>query len=243
MVAGQATLGATARAFSPIPNHVAIIMDGNGRWARQHKRPRSAGHRAGTQNIRRVLAGFAHRGVKYVTIYAFSTENWTRPKREVQSLFRILGEAIGRETKALHEEGVRIVHLGQMENVPNNLQQAILKAQELTKGNAAITLGVAFNYGGRAEIIQAVRRILAEEVQPEDIDEVLFSKYLSTANIPDPDLIIRTAGEMRLSNFLVWQAAYSEYYSTPTLWPDFDEKEIELALQAYSQRKRRFGGL
>ncbi|MFQ5925690.1 MAG: polyprenyl diphosphate synthase [Dehalococcoidia bacterium] len=226
-----------------IPNHVAIIMDGNGRWARQRMLPRIAGHRAGTENIREVIECFADYGVKYLTLFTFSTENWSRPRREVRGLLRILEEAIDRETQKLHEEGIKLLHLGRLDRLSESLRQKLQYAIELTKDNTRGTLSIAFDYGGRAEIVDAVRRILDQGIPPQSIDEALLSSYLYTAGLPDPDLIIRTAGEMRLSNFLLWQAAYSEYYSTPTFWPDFGREEIEKALVAYSQRERRFGGL
>lgn len=229
--------------ITPLPVHVAIIMDGNGRWAKQRGLPRLAGHRAGTDNIRRVISGFAKYGVKYLTLYAFSTENWGRPQDEVRGLLRILEEVIHRETRYLHENGVRLCHLGELDGLLPGLQKTVRDAVELTKDNTRMTVNVAFNYGGRAEVLTAVKRILQAGVTPDNISEALFSGYLYTAGIPDPDLIIRTAGEMRLSNFLIWQSAYAEYYSTPTYWPDFDEAEIEKALVTYSQRQRRFGAL
>lgn len=226
-----------------IPNHVAIIMDGNGRWARQRRLPRLAGHRAGTENIRQVLECFADYGVKYLTLFAFSTENWSRPRREVKGLLRILEEAIDREIQNLHEEGIKLLHLGRLDRLSESLRQKLQYAIELTKDNTRMTLNIAFDYGGRAEIVDAMRRILDEGIPAQSIDEALLSSYLYTAGLPDPDLIIRTGGEMRLSNFMLWQAAYSEYYSTPTFWPDFGREEIEKAFIAYSQRERRFGGL
>jgi len=228
-------------AISPLPQHVAIIMDGNGRWAQQRGLPRIAGHRAGTENIRRVIETFGRYGVKYLTLYAFSTENWSRPRDEIRGLFRLLGRVIDRETKDLHEKGVRLRHLGRLEGISQRLRDKVQRAIELTKDNTQMTLSICFNYGGRAEIVDAVRRMVADGVIPEAIDEGLIQRYLYTADLPDPDLIIRTGGEMRLSNFLIWQAAYSEYYSTPTFWPDFGEAEIEAALVAYSRRQRRFG--
>ena len=223
------------------PNHVAIIMDGNGRWAKSRGKPRSEGHRAGTDNVRRIIEVFAQRGVRYLTLFAFSTENWDRPDDEVQSLLEILREVIGREVQQLHERGVRIKHLGLLDRLSPQLRQAISDSVELTKNNTGLTLSVAFDYGGRAEILNAVRCILSDGVAPTDIAEELFERYLYTTEVPDPDLIIRTAGEMRLSNFLLWQSAYAEYYATPVLWPDFDEREVAKALDAYSQRQRRFG--
>ncbi|MCX5995126.1 MAG: isoprenyl transferase [Chloroflexi bacterium] len=228
---------------SPLPNHVAIIMDGNGRWAKQRGLPRLAGHEAGTNNVRRVVDRFNNYKVKYLTLYAFSTENWRRPDEEVNGLIHIFARMIDRETKALHEKGVRLFHLGKADSLSEELQAKVNKAIELTNNNTGITLSIAFDYGGRAEILDAVRRIVRDGIRPEDITESLFSSYLYTPNVPEPDLIIRTAGEMRLSNFLIWQSAYSEYYSTPTLWPDFKDEEVDKALIAYSRRERRFGGL
>ena len=228
---------------SPLPNHVAIIMDGNGRWAKQRGLPRLAGHEAGTSNVRRVVDRFNNYEVKYLTLYAFSTENWRRPDEEVNGLIHIFARMIDRETKALHEKGVRLFHLGKADSLSEELQTKVNKAIELTKNNTGITLSIAFDYGGRAEILDAVRRIVRDGIRPEDITDSLFSSYLYTPNVPEPDLIIRTAGEMRLSNFLIWQSAYSEYYSTPTLWPDFKDEEVDKALIAYSRRERRFGGL
>ena len=223
--------------------HLAIIMDGNGRWAQQRGLPRLDGHRAGTENIRRVVRHVAKEGVRFLTLYAFSTENWNRPNQEVQGLMELLGGVIQHEADALHQEGVRLNHLGRIDRLSPDLQQAILEAMELTQDNAGLTLNVAFDYGGRDEILQAVRRILEDGVSPDQVDESLLCRYLYTASLPDPDLIIRTAGEMRLSNFLLWQTAYSEYYFAPVLWPDFDEAEVTKALIAYRRRQRRFGGL
>ena len=227
----------------PLPAHVAVIMDGNGRWAAQRRLPRHAGHRSGVANIRQVVAALSQRGVSVVTLYAFSTENWRRPSDEVDALMSILAEEIEPQTRELHESGVRLVHLGDPAPLAAELQHAIATAQEITKNNTAATLNIAFNYGGRDEILQAVRRILADGVAPERVDETLFSHYLYTDGCPDPDLIIRTGGEQRLSNFLLWQAAYSEYYHTPVLWPDLDAAELDRALDAYRQRRRRFGAL
>jgi undecaprenyl diphosphate synthase len=225
----------------PIPTHVAIIMDGNGRWAEQRQLPRLAGHQAGTENIRRVIEEFAGFGVNHLTLYAFSTENWERPDEEVRGLMTILEDVIHSETQALHERGVRLLHLGALNRLSPGLQDAMSHAIDLTKDNQRITLSVAFNYGGRTEILDAVQRIVQERIPPQEIDEAIFSSYLNTAGTPDPDLIIRTAGELRLSNFLLWQSAYSEYYCTNALWPDFDQEELRMALIAYSQRHRRFG--
>ncbi len=216
-------------------------MDGNGRWAKQRGMPRLEGHRAGTGNIRRVITCFAEYGVRYVTLFAFSTENWERPVNEVNGLMKLLGEVIESESQALHENSVRIRHLGRLDRLPQELQDAIRRSLDLTRHNTGLTLNVAFDYGGRAEILEAVRRVVASGLAPEDISEEVFQRHLYTPEIPDPDMIIRTGGEMRLSNFMLWQSAYSEYYSTPVFWPDFDEEEVVKALVAYSQRQRRFG--
>ena len=229
--------------ISPLPQHVAIIMDGNGRWAKARGLPRLAGHRAGTENIRSVIECLAEHGVKYITLFAFSTENWERPTGEVMGLIRILGRAIDRETKDFHRHGVRLRLLGRADKLSPALQRKVSHAIELTKDNDRLTLSVAFDYGGRDELVEAVKHIVTDGIPPEGIDESLVNGYLYTAGMPDPDLIIRTAGEMRLSNFLLWQAAYSEYYATPTYWPDFGPEDVEKALAAYSQRERRFGRL
>ena len=225
------------------PNHVAIIMDGNGRWAQRRGLPRAEGHRAGTQNIRRILEDLQKHGTRYVTLFAFSTENWSRPSDEVQSLMEILRHTIERETKTLLDNDVRLHYLGRMDRLTPELRAAICGALELTKNNAGLTLSVALDYGGRDEILRAVKRIVEDGVRSEEIDAKLLQRHLYTRDLPDPDLIIRTAGEQRLSNFLVWQSVYSEYYHSPVFWPDFDEKELARALDAFSQRKRRFGAL
>lgn len=230
-------------ALTKIPTHVAIIMDGNGRWAKQRGLMRNEGHRAGVENMRPVLQAAVEFGVQVLTIYAFSTENWGRPQDEVRGLIGIFEEVISRQVSELHKNGVRLRHLGVLEGISDQFKQAVHSAIELTKHNTRITLNVAFNYGGRAEILDAIRRLMRDQVSPEKLDEALFASYLYSAGLPDPDLIIRTAGEMRLSNFLIWQSAYAEYYSTPTYWPDFDKQELYNALVAFSQRHRRFGKL
>jgi undecaprenyl diphosphate synthase len=224
-----------------LPTHVAIIMDGNGRWAKQRGLPRLEGHRAGAENIRRVSDIFAEYQIKYLTLFAFSTENWGRPRSEVRGLLRIMTERFDQEIKFVHERNVRVRHLGRLDGLSPRLQQKIKGAIELTKNNTRGTICFAFDYGGRAEIVDAVRRLLAAQISPEDMSEALFKEYLYAPEIPDPDLIIRTGGETRVSNFLLWQAAYSELYFTEVLWPDFDKAEIEKALTFYSQRQRRFG--
>ncbi len=226
-----------------VPQHVAIIMDGNGRWAQAHGLPRLAGHRAGTENLRPILRASAEFGIKILTIWAFSTENWRRPEREVKGLLRILGRMIQRELDALNKEGVQIRHLGRLDRLPPRLQSQVRHALEVTKDNQRIVLNVAFDYGGRDEIVQAVQRIVHDGIPAEAVDEKLISRYLYTAGQPDPDLIIRTSGELRTSGFMLWQSAYSEYYVTPTFWPDFDREELYQALVAYGQRERRYGGI
>ncbi len=225
----------------PVPQHVGIIMDGNGRWAKARGLPRIAGHRAGTKNIRRVLEESTRLGIKALTIYAFSTENWGRPRAEVGHLMRLIGESIRDELDDLHANGVQIRHSGRMAGVAEYLQKQIRGAIERTKDNDRIILNVAFNYGGRGEIVDAIKHIIADGVRPDDVDETLISRYLYTAGMPDPDLIIRTGGEYRLSNFLIWQAAYAEYYATPTFWPDFDEAELRMAIAVFQGRERRYG--
>ncbi|MDW8318613.1 MAG: isoprenyl transferase [Anaerolineae bacterium] len=224
-----------------VPYHIGIIMDGNGRWAQQRGLPRLMGHRAGTKNIRRVLQACVEYGVKVLTIYAFSTENWGRPPAEVRGLMQLLGETIRDELDELNAKGVQIRHSGSLVGISEQLQRQIKHALEVTRHNDRIILNVAFNYGGRAEIIDAVQRIIQDGLTPEQVTEETFSHYLYTDGLPDPDLIIRTGGEYRLSNFLIWQAAYAEYYATPTYWPDFDEAELYKALVTYSERDRRFG--
>jgi undecaprenyl diphosphate synthase len=224
-----------------VPKHVAIIMDGNGRWAKQRGLPRTEGHRYGTENLRVILRAAVEFGVQILTIYAFSTENWSRPRREVQLLMRILEMVIDRELRELHENGVQLRHIGELEGIPPFLQKKVRAAVELTKNNQRLIVNVAFNYGGRDEIVHAIKRIIEDGVPAEQISDDLISSYLYTSGLPDPDLIIRTSGEFRLSNFLIWQGSYSEYYTTPTYWPDFDKEEFRKALIEYSHRKRRYG--
>jgi undecaprenyl diphosphate synthase len=226
-----------------VPKHLGIIMDGNGRWAKKRNLPRLAGHRAGTENIRPVLEGCVQFGVPVLTIWAFSTENWRRPKAEVQGLIRLLGETIDRQLHELHEQGVRLNHIGRLDRLPKRLQKRVRGAIDLTKDNTRITLNVAFDYGGRYEIVNAVRRIIQDGVPAENVTEDLISHYLYTSDLPDPDFIIRTSGEFRISNFMIWQGAYAEYYITPTYWPDFGQEELYEALQSYAERDRRFGGV
>ena len=228
---------------SNAPRHVAIIMDGNGRWARARGLPRLAGHRAGTENLRPVLEASVELGIEILTIWAFSTENWRRPETEVRGLLGILQRMIRRELKELHKQGVRLCHIGRLDRLPPALQKQVLEAIELTRENDRIILNVAFDYGGRAEIVQAVRRIVEAGIPADQVDEALLSSYMYTAGQPDPDLIIRTSGEMRTSGFMLWQSAYTEYYVTETFWPDFGREELSRALLAFGQRDRRFGGI
>lgn len=218
-------------------------MDGNGRWAISRGLPRLAGHKAGTENLRRVIRASVEFGIKYLTIYAFSTENWGRPPEEVDGLMHILEDVIDRELGELHKEGVQLRHIGRLERLSPVLQEKVLAAIELTKNNERLVLNVAFNYGGRDEIVQAIQRMMKDGVQPDEVTDSLVSQYLYTAGVPDPDLIIRTSGELRVSNFLIWQGAYAELYSTPAFWPDFDKDEYRRALETYSQRERRYGGV
>ena len=224
-----------------IPTHVAIIMDGNGRWARERGLPRLAGHRAGVENLRRILEASAEYGIQYLTIYAFSTENWGRPPAEVRGLINILEDVIDRELDSLHENGVQLRHLGQLERLSKELQEKVHDAIELTKDNDQLVLNVAWNYGGRDEIVHAIQRMIEGGLGAEEITEERVSEYLYTSNCPDPDLIIRTSGEMRVSNFLIWQGAYSEWYVTGTYWPEFGPQELLKALHEYAQRERRYG--
>jgi undecaprenyl diphosphate synthase len=229
--------------FAKIPAHVAMIMDGNGRWAKSRGLPRMAGHRAGTENLRRVITATVEFGIKYLTIYAFSTENWSRPEDEVQGLLQIVADVIDRELKELNEQGVQLRHIGRLEKLPEALRKKVQKSIEMTKNNDRLVLNIGFNYGGRDELVNAFSRMIADGVQPDQVNEELIGKYLYTAGVPDPDLVIRTSGEFRTSNFLIWQAAYAEWYITPTYWPDFDKEEYRKALIAFNQRDRRFGGL
>jgi len=226
-----------------LPRHVAIIMDGNGRWAISRGLPRLAGHKAGTENLRRVIRASVEFGIKYLTIYAFSTENWGRPPEEVEGLMHILEDVIDRELHELHKEGVQLRHIGRLERLSPGLQEKVLAAVELTKDNERLVLSVAFNYGGRDEIVQAIQRMMKDGVRPEQVTDELVSQYLYTVGVPDPDLIIRTSGELRVSNFLIWQGAYAELYSTPAYWPDFDKQEYRRALNTFAHRERRYGGV
>ena len=232
---------ASDSAATCIPTHVAIIMDGNGRWARARGLGRLEGHEAGTENIRTILRRAAERGVRYLTFWAFSTENWRRPEDEVSGLMAILGRALISETEELHRQGAQLRHIGDLSALDPDLQAAVNHAMALTARNDRIVLTIAFNYGGRQELLQAVQRMLADGIDPEAVTEDLFASYLYMPDLPDADLIIRTSGEYRLSNFLLWQGAYSELYFSPKFWPDFSSDDFDAALLDFAQRERRFG--
>lgn len=224
-----------------IPRHVAIIMDGNGRWASSRDLPRSEGHRAGYENLRRVVAAAAKSSVEFLTLFAFSTENWDRPNEEVSGIFSLAAEVIRIETEDLHSNGIRIKHVGRLDRLPKDLQIQIGEAVELTCKNKGMTLGIAFDYGGRYDVVQAIQRIMKDGVSPDDVTEDMVSNYLFTSSVPDPDLVIRTGGEFRISNFLLWQSAYAEFYSSEVYWPDFDGEHLQKAFEVYTRRERRFG--
>ena len=224
-----------------LPKHVAFIIDGNGRWALGRNLPRLAGHRAGVENLRRIITASVEFGIPYMTIYAFSTENWGRPPEEVKGLLYILDEVLDKELNELHKEGVKLWHIGRLEGIAPSTQKKVRDAIEQTKNNTRLTLNVAFNYGGRAELVHAIQQMLADGLKPEAVNDDLVSQYLYTAGQPDPDLIVRTAGELRISNFLIWQGAYAEYYAADVYWPDFDKAEYRRVLEHYASRERRFG--
>ncbi|HHV63508.1 MAG TPA: isoprenyl transferase [Peptococcaceae bacterium] len=230
-----------------IPQHIAIIMDGNGRWARERGMPRTMGHRAGVEALRGVVKCCSEIGVKYLTVYAFSTENWKRPQSEIGILMSLLKEYIKKELDELHAKNVQIRVFGNLSQLPEDVQKAVIAACEKTKNNTGLNFCLALNYGGRAELIQAVKKVIQDVqnglVQPENINERFFENYLYTSGCPDPEMIIRTSGEMRLSNFLLWQAAYSEIIIVKEYWPDFNEKSLLEAIWAFQQRERRFGGI
>jgi undecaprenyl diphosphate synthase len=232
--------------MSKIPTHVAIIMDGNGRWAVGKGLPKIAGHRAGAETVERVMSAARDAGVKILTLYAFSTENWSRPKNEVSALFKLLEEYIEKKAGELHEKGVRLNAIGRIDELPGPVREKLRAAMERTKANASFCLNLALNYGGRAEITDAARKIagdcLAGRLKADSIDEKTFARYLYTNDIPDPDLLIRTSGEMRVSNFLLWQISYAEIYVTDKLWPDFKKTDFDKAIAEYRNRERRYGG-
>lgn len=230
-----------------LPYHVAIIMDGNGRWAQKRNMPRAMGHRQGVESLREIVEACLELGIKILTVYAFSTENWKRPKEEVDILMNLLVEYLQKEISSLHQQGVRINPIGEISRLPLPAIRELEKAQAKTKHNDRLILNVALNYGGRAEIVQAVKEIagLIKEgkIQPDEITEEIISNHLATRAMPDPDLLIRPSGEYRISNFLLWQIAYTEFWITDTLWPDFRKEHLLEAIRAYQKRERRFGGL
>ena len=228
---------------SRVPQHVAIIMDGNGRWASQRGMARIEGHEAGTENIRRVTFAAGRLGIRYLTLWAFSSENWRRPREEVDGILNILSRAIITETEELDRQGAQLRHIGDLGSLEPTLQNSIRGAIERTRDNEKLVLTLAFNYGGRQELVHAMREIIASGVDPAEITENMVSQHLFTSDLPDPDLIIRTSGECRLSNFLIWQGAYSELFFCPTLWPDFGPEHLEEAVLDYARRERRFGAL
>ncbi|AIY82507.1 MAG: isoprenyl transferase [Clostridium baratii] len=230
-----------------IPKHIAIIMDGNGRWAKKRKLPRTMGHKAGVETIRRVLKEADKLGVKYMTLYAFSTENWKRPKEEVNALMKLLIQYLRQEINELHKNGVKINVLGDITKLPKECQEEIEKSVDKTKNNVGITMNIALNYGGRDEILRAVKSISEEvlkgNINIEDINDEVMENYLYTKGVPDPDIIIRPSGEQRLSNFLLWQCAYSEFWYSDICWPDFKEEDLHRAIYDFQRRDRRFGGV
>jgi len=230
-----------------IPVHVAIIMDGNGRWAQARGLPRIYGHQEGKRNVKRIVRHAANLGIKYLSLFAFSTENWKRPKEEVNGLMEILRLGLQEERPEFIREGINVVFFGDRSKLPREVLEEMELTESLTASNNRLYLAFAINYSGRDDILRAVKRISQKvargEIDISEIDDRLISQELDTRNFPDPDLIIRTSGELRISNFFLWQSAYSEFYFTPVLWPDFDEKEFDLAIEAYQSRKRRFGGI
>ncbi len=239
-VASQSQSVATEQAIQSV-RHLAIIMDGNGRWATKRHLPRLAGHKAGVTALRRVVECAADENIEMLSVYAFSTENWRRPRAEVDGLMRLFWETIRSDLEKLHRDGVRLRHLGRLYDLSPDIQKAVRDSEELTRNNTRIGLNVCFNYGGRAELVDAIRQIIADGRHPDSINEELIASYLYTRDLPDPDMVIRTAGEMRVSNFLLWQSAYSEYYATPTLWPDFGREDLRQALDILQSRQRKFG--
>jgi undecaprenyl diphosphate synthase len=231
--------------FSNLPRHIAVIMDGNGRWAKGKGAARIFGHRNAVQAVKAITEGCGELGIKFLTLYAFSTENWGRPKEEVEGLMELLVNTLQKEINSLHENQVRLLTIGNISHLPKDCQKNLIEAREATRNNTGLTLLLALSYSGRWEIVKASKRI-AEDVKrgalkPEEIDETLFAGYLETAGIPDPELLIRTSGEMRISNFLLWQIAYTELYITETFWPDFRKEDLYKAICAYQKRERRFG--
>ena len=230
--------------FAKLPRHVAVIMDGNGRWAKKRNLPRVEGHRAGSKSVRELVETCGRLGISFLTLYAFSKENWKRPKREISTLWRLLEDYLKREDKLLIENNFRLIVIGQREAIPDSVNNELQRVEEVTKNNSRLTILLALNYGGRSEIVDAVKMIMkCNDLDPDSLDEETFSNYLYTAEVPDPDLLIRTSGELRVSNFLLWQIAYSEIWITPKYWPDFRKKHFFQALLDYQKRERRFGDI
>ena len=227
--------------LAKVPRHIGLIMDGNGRWAKSRGLPRAAGHKAGVENLRRIIRACVELGIQHLTIYAFSTENWSRPIDEVKGLLFLLDQVLDNELHELHREGVQIRHIGRTDGLADSTRRKLEAAVTMTRHNTRLVLNVGFNYGGRAEIVNAIKQMLADGVTSDEVSEELIDRYLYTAGQPDPDLIIRTAGELRVSNFLLWQGAYAEYYAADVYWPDFDKGELLKALEHYNSRERRFG--
>ncbi len=227
--------------FSKLPEHVAVIMDGNGRWAKKRKLPRIEGHRSGAESVQEVVETSARLGIKYLTLYAFSKENWKRPKTEVATLWKLLLEYLKKEDKVLMENQFKLNVIGQISEIPQNTRKELERVMEITKDNGRLVVTLALNYSGRQEILDAVKRIGSDKIKAENLNEDLFSRYLYTSKIPDPDLLIRTSGEFRVSNFLLWQIAYSEIWITSVLWPDFRREHMLQALVDFQKRERRFG--
>ena len=225
------------------PRHVAIIMDGNGRWAAQRGLPRLTGHHQGTANIRRITTAAVELGIEYLTLWAFSTDNWRRPQAEIEGILGILGDAIERELDELDRQGAQLRHIGSLDGLTPDLQTSIQNAILRTARNTRLVLTLAFNYSGRQELVSAIRSLIERGVPADQIDEQVIEKELFTRDLPDPDLIIRTSGELRTSNFLLWQSAYSELYFTPTFWPDFGPEDLQAAVKEFGRRERRFGGV
>ena len=228
-----------------LPEHIAIVMDGNGRWAEKRKRPRTMGHQAGVRALRGAVEHCVRIGVPTLTVFAFSSENWDRPQREVARLMDLFMRALDKEVTQLHENGVRVCFIGERQAFQPELQKRMIKAEKLTSGNIKMTLNVAANYGGRWDILQAARKLAEDaargDLDPAELNHEMFASALSTRRCPDPDLFIRTGGEMRISNFLLWQSAYTEFYFTPVLWPDFNGAELDRAIAVFQSRERRFG--
>lgn len=226
-----------------IPKHIAIIMDGNGRWAKEKGKLRVEGHKKGAENIEKIIDYSIKLGVKYLTVYAFSTENWRRPEAEVKALMKLFAKYLDDKKEELKKQGVKLLVTGTEENIPNKLLKKIRNTEEYLSDCNQITFNIAFNYGGRKEIVDGINKILKENRGNEEINEEEFKKYMYRPEIPDPELVIRTSGEFRVSNFLLWEIAYSEFYVTNVYWPDFDEREYDLAIASYNKRDRRFGGV